>query len=99
MIEWQERKKLETDMQKAQDQLSKKDKERQELIKKEMGYSHYKEWLKKSMLKQREDIIHKKLDKERKRQEIHREEKAKANLKVMSKIAFKEWKEKKKQQD
>lgn len=85
-------------MKKAQKELEKKEKERHEAMKKELGYQNYKEWLKKSMLKQREDQIQKKLEKERKRQEIDREKKAKANLKVMSKIAFKEWKEKKAKQ-
>jgi len=96
MIEWQERKKLEDDMKKAQKDLEHKEKGRQQLIKKELGYQNYKEWLKKSMLKQREDQIQTRLEKERKRQEDDREKKAKANLKIMSKIAFKEWKDKKK---
>lgn len=55
MIEWEERKRLEADMKRAQAELENKDKQRQKMIKKEMGYAHYKEWLKKSMLKQRED--------------------------------------------
>lgn len=85
-------------MKRAQKELEKKEKERHEMMKKELGYQNYKEWLKKSMLKQREEQIQQRLEKERARQEQDREKKAKANLKVMSKIAFKEWKEKKAKQ-
>jgi|JI9StandDraft_1071089.scaffolds.fasta_scaffold132331_1 hypothetical protein len=42
-------------MKRAQKELEKKEKERHEMMKKELGYQNYKEWLKKSMLKQREE--------------------------------------------
>ena len=54
-------------MVKVQKELEKKEKERTDLERKDMGYEKYKEWLKKSMLKQREDQIQKRLEKEQKR--------------------------------
>lgn len=63
--------------------------------KKEKSYNTFKEWLKVSLIKQREEFYHKKmLEREKKEEEINTKQ-AKDHDKVLAKIAYKEWKEKK----
>ena len=76
--------------------MRKEERERLEKqIKQESSYKVFKEWLKKSLIKQREELIQKRMKDQEKRDYEEREKKAKANKKVMAKIAYKEWKEKK----
>lgn len=47
------------------------------------------------MIKQREEIINKKMDEHEKQLNEQDSQKAKDNMKVMAKIAYKEWKQRK----
>lgn len=63
--------------------------------KKEVAYAEFKRWLKQSLIKQREEIIQKKIRDHERREMEEEKKKAKENMKVMAKIAYKEWKERK----
>lgn len=65
------------------------------MTKKEKSYNTFKEWLKVSLIKQREEIIQKKMVEHEKQQEEQETKKAKDNMKVLAKIAYKEWRERK----
>ena len=58
----------------------------------------FKDWLKQSLIKQREEVVQKKIKEQMEQENHEKDKKYKANLKVMAKIAYKEWKEKKKQE-
>lgn len=61
MYEWEERKHVQEALDKEQ-ALRKKEKERLfKLNKKEKSYNTFKEWLKVSLIKQREEFYHKKM--------------------------------------
>lgn len=59
----------------------------------------FKEWLKVSLIKQREELIHKKIEHHQKQEKDQDQKKAKENMKVMAKIAYKEWKQRKTEED
>ncbi len=59
----------------------------------------FKEWLKQSLLKQRDETIEKKFRDKQKKDDDDREKKAQANKRIMARIAYKEWKEKKLEED
>jgi hypothetical protein len=52
----------------------------------------FKEWLKRSLIKQREDIITKKIDKQNKKSKDEEERRNKEHRRVLAKIAYKDWK-------
>ena len=95
MYEWEQRKEVQEALDKEQ-KLRLKERERlNKLQKKEKAYQMFKEWLKLSLIKQREDLIEKKMKQHEQQDLESNERKAKENMKVMAKIAYKEWKEKK----
>ena len=99
MVQWEERKKQE-EYQKKLEKYHKEEKERiQKQIKQEHSYKVFKDWLKRSLIKQREEILQKKIKDQQKREMEEKEKKAKANMKVMAKIAYKEWKENKREEE
>lgn len=53
----------------------------------------FKDWLKKSLIKQREEQVQKKLAKQEKRAKEDEELRTKANRRVMARIAYKDWKQ------
>lgn len=55
----------------------------------------FKDWLKQSLLKQRDEHIEKRFRDQEKKEVEDREKKAAANKKIMARIAYKEWKERK----
>ncbi len=59
----------------------------------------FKEWLKNSILKQRDETHQKRNLEKIKRDEEEREKKAQANKRIMARIAYKEWKEKKQEEE
>jgi len=62
MYDWEERKLVQEALDKEQE-LRKKEKDRLiKQIKKEKSYGTFKEWLKVSLIRQREDMIHKKME-------------------------------------
>ena len=65
------------------------------MTKKERSYNTFKEWLKVSLIKQREDLITKRMVEQEKQMEDQEIKKNKDHLKVMAKIAYKEWRERK----
>lgn len=52
----------------------------------------FKEWLKYSLIKQREDQMHKKIEKRNKVLVAEEEKRTKAHRRVLAKIAYKDWK-------
>lgn len=95
MFEWEERK-LVTEALKKQQQLREKEQERlQKEIKQEKGYRAFKDWLKDSLIKQQRETCNKKIEDHRKRQHDEEKKKAKESMKIMARIAYKEWKERK----
>ena len=55
----------------------------------------FKQWLKHSLIKQQRDQYQKKIEDHEKRVEEEEKKKAKESMKIMAKIAYKEWKERK----
>lgn len=53
----------------------------------------FKEWLKTSLIKQREEEIQKKIEKRNKKLKDQEEERTKAHRRVLAKIAYKDWKQ------
>ena len=95
MYEWEERK-LVTEALKKQHELREKEHERlQKEIKQEKGYKAFKGWLKQSLIKQQRDAYQKKIEAHTKRQVDEEQKKAKESMKIMARIAYKEWKERK----
>ena len=68
------------------------------ILRKEQSHQAFKEWLKASEIKMRGEIIQKKIELHEKRERDEEKKKAKENMKVMAKIAYKEWKETKAEQ-
>jgi hypothetical protein len=52
----------------------------------------FKDWLKKSLIKQREEQVQKKMVKQEKKAKDDEEHRTKANRRVMARIAYKDWK-------
>ena len=95
MFEWEERK-LVSEALKKQQQLREKEQERlQKEIKQEKGYRAFKDWLKDSLIKQQRDACQKKIEDHHKRRIEEEQKKDKDNMKIMARIAYKEWKERK----
>jgi len=68
-------------------------------VKQETAYKVFKDWLKQSLLKQRDEHVEKRYRDQEKREIEERERKAAANKKIMARIAYKEWKERKLEED
>jgi hypothetical protein len=68
-------------------------------VKQETAYKVFKDWLKQSLLKQRDEHIEKRFRDQEKREIEDKEKKAAANKKIMARIAYKEWKERKLEQE
>lgn len=60
--------------------------------KQDISYVRFKEWLKRSLIKQREDQVQKKIEKQIKKQKDEDEVRKKAHRRVLAKIAYKDWK-------
>ncbi|CDW72040.1 UNKNOWN [Stylonychia lemnae] len=95
LMQWEERKRQEEDLKKQEQMLKERDEKLHKQRKQIASYQCFKEWLKQSLIKQREEMLKKKIEDQQKKELEEREKKAKANMKVMAKIAYKEWKEKK----
>jgi hypothetical protein len=52
----------------------------------------FKDWLKTSLIKQREEQMHKKIGKRNERMKEEEERRTKAHRRVLAKIAYKDWK-------
>lgn len=63
--------------------------------KKEKAYYSFKEWLKLSLIKQREECIQKKMSDHQKQVQEQETKKTKEHMSIQAKIAFREWKERK----
>lgn len=59
----------------------------------------FKDWLKKSLIKQREEQVQKKMVKQEKKAKDDEEHRTKANRRVMARIAYKDWKQTKTEED
>lgn len=59
----------------------------------------FKEWLKYSLIKQREDQMHKKIEKRNKVLVAEEEKRTKAHRRVLAKIAYKDWKQTKMEEE
>ena len=95
MFEWEERK-LVTEALKKQQELREKETERLVKVnKQEKGYFAFKDWLKTSLEKQQRETYHKKIEEHEKRCLDEEAKKAKESMKIMARIAYKEWKERK----
>lgn len=94
-MQWEERKRQEEDIKKQEQMQKERDEKLHKQRKQIASYQCFKEWLKQSLIKQREEMLKKKIEDQQKKELEEREKKAKANMKVMAKIAYKEWKEKK----
>lgn len=95
MFEWEERKLLRQHLDR-EEELKKKEHERlKKITKKEKCYHAYKEWLKKSLIKQRQELDEKKIENYQRKEQEEIERREKENLKVKAKIAYKEWRERK----
>ena len=98
MYEWEERKVYVEAIKKEED-LKIKERERLEKeIRKEKSYQAFKDWLKVSLLKQREELIQKKIIAAEKKRQKQIDKKTKENNKVMARIAYQEWKQRKAEQ-
>lgn len=53
----------------------------------------FKDWLKKSLIKQREDQVQKKIARQEKKAKEDEQQRTKANRRVMARIAYKDWKQ------
>lgn len=53
----------------------------------------FKEWLKTSLIKQREEVVHKKIEKHQKKLKEDEDKRTKAHRRVLAKIAYKDWKQ------
>ena len=53
----------------------------------------FKEWLKRSLIKQREEIIGKKINKQNKKMKDEEDRRTKEHRRVLAKIAYKDWKQ------
>jgi len=95
MYEWEEQK-LVGEALKKQQMLREKETERlHKEIKQEKGYKAFKDWLKQSLMKQQREAYQKKIEDHQKRCVEEEQKKAKESMKIMARIAFKEWKERK----
>ena len=95
MYEWEDKKLVQEALAKEME-LRKKEKERlAKNITKEKSYGAFKEWLKQSLIREREEQFHKKLANSEKGAEEQAKTQEKEHKKVMSKIAYREWKERK----
>lgn len=59
----------------------------------------FKEWLKHSLIKQREDVVQKKIEKHQKKIKEDEDKRTKAHRRVLAKIAYKDWKQNKTEED
>lgn len=99
MMEWEDQKRLEEER-KRYEKYQKEELERlRKHTQKDAAYRVFKEWLKQSLLKQRDETIDKKFRDKQKKDEEDREKKAQANKRIMARIAYKEWKEKKQEEE
>lgn len=99
MMEWEDQKRLEEERRRYE-KYQKEELERlRKHTQKDAAYRVFKEWLKQSLLKQRDETIEKKFRDKQKKDEEDREKKAEANKRIMARIAYKEWKEKKQEEE
>lgn len=92
MYEWENRKRNQIQHSKLL-KLQKDEAEKlQKVHRQEESYQQFKEWLKKSLLKQRENQIQKKIIRQDKKQKEEEKEKQDALRRVNANIAFKDWK-------
>ena len=99
MLEWDERKRQEEEYKKIEHYRKLEDERLKKQVKQETAYKVFKDWLKQSLLKQRDEHIEKRYRDQEKREIEEREKKAAANKKIMARIAYKEWKERKLEED
>jgi|APSaa5957512535_1039671.scaffolds.fasta_scaffold46525_2 hypothetical protein len=59
----------------------------------------FKEWLKQSLIKQREELVNKKIEKQNKKLKEEEEKRNKAHRRVLANIAYKEWKQTKAEEE
>ena len=59
----------------------------------------FKEWLKTSLIKQREEIVQKKIEKHQKKLKDDEDKRTKAHRRVLAKIAYKDWKQTKMEEE
>ena len=92
MFEWENRKKqhihhkkLVSIQQQERDRLEKQQKQ-------EISYMKFKEWLKHSLIKQREDFVQQRIEKHQKKMKEDEDKRTKAHRRVLAKIAYKDWK-------
>ena len=64
-------------------------------LKQEKANKSFKSWLKQSLIKEKREMEHKRIEDYHKRIQEDEQKKAKETMKVMAKIAYKEWKERK----
>lgn len=95
MLEWDSRKRIEEEQKKIEKYRQQEDERLKKQVKQETAYKVFKDWLKQSLLKQRDEHIEKKFRDQEKKEIEDREKKAAANKKIMARIAYKEWKERK----
>eukprot|EP00347_Sterkiella_histriomuscorum_P011660 403371604 len=95
LMQWEERKRQEEEVKLHEKYQKEQEAKFSKQIKQEESYKKFKDWLKQSLIKQREEMLQKKIKDQEHKEKEEREKKAKANMKVMAKIAYKEWKEKK----
>lgn len=93
MFEWENKKKMHIHHKK----LVNIQKEQKEILEKKQkqdkSYLMFKEWLKRSLIKQREEIINKKIEKQNKKSKDEEERRNKEHRRVLAKIAYKDWKQ------
>lgn len=93
MLEWDSRKKMHIQHKKLV-QLQKGEKERLEKKQKQdISFLKFKEWLKTSLIKQREDQMGKKIEKHNRKVTEEEEKRRKKHREVLAKIAYKDWKQ------
>lgn len=99
MYEWENRKVMHIHHKKLVEK-QKKDKEKLEKQQRqEIAFVKFKEWLKNSLIKQKEEEIQKKIEKRQVKEEKKHKEKEKQHRKVLAKIAYKDWVQTKKEED
>lgn len=93
MSEWERRKRMHL----QHNKLLKLQKDESERLEKkhrqEISYMKFKEWLKRSLIRQREEQVQKKLVRQEKKAKEEEEARTKANRRVMARIAYKDWKQ------
>lgn len=99
MSEWERRKRMHL----QHNKLLKLQKDEGERLEKkhrqEISYMKFKEWLKRSLIRQREEQVQKKLVRQEKKAKEDEEARTKANRRVMARIAYKDWRQTKQEED